>query len=266
MSVRSLISLALLLLTALAASAHDTWLLASRPEVTPGVTLRLDLTSGMTFPTLDYPIKPERVSLARCRLNGQTFEIADRTSSRKSLALRIRLPSAGVATCWVELQPKSLELTPKQVEEYLEEINAPAAVLQSWMKGAGSRRWREVYTKHAKTFVRVGEAAADLLWKRPVGMALELVPEKNPTTLRAGDDFPVRVLKNGSPLADFSVGLVHAGDSRSEFQKTDTEGRVTFRLKGSGKWLLRGTELRQSTKPGTEWESDFTTLTIDARP
>ncbi len=265
MTVRSLISLALILLTTFAASAHDTWLLAQRTEVPRGVTLRLDLTSGMTFPALDFPIKPERVDIARCRLNGKTVDILDRASSPKSLALRIRLPSNGIATLWVELRPKSLELTPKQVEEYLDEINAPAAVMQSWMSAPGPRRWREVYTKHAKTFVKVGEAAADRSWERPVGMALEIVPEKDPTTLRAGDDFPVRVMKNGSPLADFSLGLVSEGNSISEFRKTDAAGRVTFRLKSSGKWLLRGTELRQSRKPGLEWESDFTTLTIEAR-
>ena len=31
----------------------------------------------------------------------------------------------------------------------------------------------------------------------------------------------------------------------------------------AGKWLLRGTELRSSNKPGTDWESDFTTLLFE---
>jgi hypothetical protein len=217
----------------------------------------------MTFPALDYAIKPERVSLARCRLNGKTFEIAARSSAAKSLALRVRLPDAGIATLWVELNPKVLELTPKQVEEYLDELNAPAALRQSWENAGAKKRWREIYTKHTKTFVRVGEGVADHSWAESVGMALEIVPEKDPTALRAGDDFPVRVLKNGSPLPNFSLGIVREGNSFSEFQKTDAEGRVSFRLARSGKWLLRGTDLRQSTKPGTEWQSDFATLTIE---
>lgn len=261
---RSLVVLTLILLIALVASAHDTWLLARRASVPPGAVARLDLTSGMTFPALDYAIKPERVNSARCRLNGKTFDIA-RSSAAKSLALRVRLPDAGIATLWVELKPKSLELTPKQVEEYFDDINAPAQLRQSWMNVGGKKRWREIYTKHTKTFVKVGEALADRSWADPVGMALEIVPEKNPTTLRAGDDFPVRVLRNGSPLPNFSLGIVREGNSLSEFQTTDAEGRVTFRLARSGKWLLRGTELRPSNKPGAEWESDFTTLTIEVQ-
>jgi hypothetical protein len=58
---------------------------------------------------------------------------------------------------------------------------------------------------------------------------------------------------------------VLAGDSHSEFQTTDSEGIASFRIKSAGKYLLRGTNLRPSTKPDLEWESDFTTLTIQVR-
>lgn len=261
---RSFVVSSLILLIAFVASAHDTWLLARRASIPPGTVARLDLTSGMTFPLLDYAIKPERVNWARCRLNGKTIEMA-RSSAAKSLALRVRLPHAGIATLWVELNPKSLELTPKLVEEYFDEINASAELRQSWKNGGGKKRWREIYTKHAKTFVKVGAASADRSWAEPVGMSLEIVPEKDPTTLRAGDDFPVRVLRNGSPLQNFALGIVREGNSLSQFQTTDAEGRVTFRLARSGKWLLRATELRPSSKPETEWESDFTTLTIEVQ-
>jgi hypothetical protein len=35
-------------------------------------------------------------------------------------------------------------------------------------------------------------------------------------------------------------------------------------LDKSGRWLLRGTDLRKSTKPNLDWESDFTTLTVES--
>jgi hypothetical protein len=34
-------------------------------------------------------------------------------------------------------------------------------------------------------------------------------------------------------------------------------------LDKAGRWLLRGTDLRESTKKDIDWESDFTTLTIE---
>jgi uncharacterized GH25 family protein len=258
-------ALFLILILSIASLAHDTWLLPRQAFVAPGTRVLLDLTSGMKFALIDFAIKPDRIDVARCRLNGKTFEIEERTSGAKSLQLSVTLPDPGIATIWVELGPKSLELTPKQVQEYFAELNASRELRQVWASAGKARRWRELYVKHAKTFVAVGANTADESWQQPVGMALEIVPETNPASLRAGDDFPVRVLRNGTPLANFSLGIIREGNTLPRFKTTDAAGRATFRLARPGKWLLRGTDLRQSTKPDTEWESDFTTLTIVAR-
>lgn len=240
---------------------HDTWLLPRRMTVAPGSLVRLDLTSGMAFPTLDHAIAAERVIAARYRLGGKTLELEKRRAAAKSLQFSVNLKETGVATLWVVLKPRALDLKPGVVPEYLDEIGASEEIRQGW-KNSTTKRWREVYQKHAKTFVLVGKPEGDRSWAEPVGMALEIVPEKDPTALRVGDEFPVRVLKQGAPLAGFPVGLVCEGDKHGTLQKTNTEGRVTFKLSKAGRWLLRGTELRKATQPESDWESDFTTLTF----
>jgi len=125
------------------------------------------------------------------------------------------------------------------------------------------RRWRESYVKHAKTLAYVGTAGDDQSWGEPVGTAFELVPEKNPFGLKAGDELPIRVLKKGQPITQLRVNIVLAGQKQGEFQTTDGEGRVSFLIKRAGRYLIRATELRPATKPDLEWESDFTTLTIE---
>jgi len=257
----------LLLSLALAAPAvaHDTWLLPARHAVPAGTTVVLDLTSGMAFPAPETAIKPERISHAACRLAGKTFDIAARSAGPKSLRLKPRLADPGIASLWVELAPKSIELKPDQVKEYLDEIGAAAEVRKVWDEGGKERRWRELYAKHAKTYVRVGEPGADRSWAEPAGMALEIVPEKDPTALRPGDELPLRLLQGGKPLANFPLGLVGEGDSKGLLRATDAEGRVTFPLARAGRWLVRATQLRRSSKPGTDWESDFATLTLEVR-
>jgi uncharacterized GH25 family protein len=111
----------------------------------------------------------------------------------------------------------------------------------------------------------VGDPTSDLSWAAPVGTFLEIVPEKDPTTLKAGDDFPVRVLKDGKPFAGFSLNAVNAGQPKGMTRQTDSDGRVTFRLDAAGRWLLRGTDIRKSTQPDTDWESDFVTLTLEVK-
>ena len=84
--------------------------------------------------------------------------------------------------------------------------------------------------------------------------------------LEADPNLSVVVLKNGSPFPNFPLSLVLEGNKHAEFRATDDQGRVAFKLSRSGRYMLRGTDLRRSTKPDLEWESDFTTLTLHAAP
>lgn len=247
------------------AFGHDTWLVAKQTTIEPGATVSLDLTSGMVFPKNETPIKPERIDQASFRLAGKRVDLSSRNPAPNSLELSFSPTDSGVASIWIALKPRELELTPKQVTHYFEEIDAPASVRKAWATAKRPRRWREIYTKHSKTFVGVGRHESDNSWAEPVGLTLEIVPEKNPVTLRAGDDFPVRVLKAGKPLAGFSLGIVREGNQLKAFSKTDATGRASFKLARGGRWLLRGTDLQKSSKPDADWESDFTTLTIEVR-
>jgi uncharacterized GH25 family protein len=257
---------ALMLAVALStsASAHDTWLIPDLFNLAPKATVTLDMTSGMEFPKLDVGPKPERVESANCRLAGKTFDITNKLAAPNSLQFKAELAEAGVATFWVKLPPRSIELKPEEVKEYLDEVDAPEALRKQWAE-MKEQRWRESYTKHPKTFARVGEPSSDRSWAEPVGMFLEIVPEKDPTGLKAGDDFPVRVLKDGKPFATFSLNAVSAGQTKGETRKTDSEGRVKFRVGTAGRWLLRGTDIRKSNQPETDWESDFVTLTVEVK-
>jgi uncharacterized GH25 family protein len=261
-SLRVSVASSLIVALASCAFAHDTWLIPDRFVVERDSVVNLDLTSGMAFPALDTSIKPERIDRALCRLAGHSFELKEYSAASKSLLFKARLSESGIATMWVELKPKSLVLTTKLVNEYLDEIGASELIRQQWAKAKRPRRWREVYTKHSKTFVRVGEPQSDRSWAEPVGMRLEIVPEKDPTALRVGEELAVRVLKNGAPLPGFSVGIVSTNDAKGNIRKTDAEGRATFRLDRGGRWLVRVTELRKSTQAGIDWESDSTTLTF----
>ncbi len=254
----------LVCLTASAALAHDTWLLPSSMAVAPGGAVTLDMTSGMAFPDPETVVNPDRIAVARCRLAGIVVDIVDLTLAQKLLQLRVRVERPGVATIWAESKSRTLALAPAEVKEYLEEIGATETVGRDWERTPEPRKWRETYTKHAKTFLRVGAPASDNSWAQPTGMTLEIVPEKDPTTLAAGEDFAVRLLLDGRPLAGLSVGIVAAGQKAGRIQKTDAEGRATFHLDRAGWFLLRAVQIARPANPGGEWVSHFATLTVKA--
>jgi hypothetical protein len=242
--------------------AHDTWIAPDRFLVHRGETIALHMTSGMDFPKLDFAIKPDRVARAVVRLGKRSWKMTPRAAAH-SLDFRTPLRAAGVATIAVDLDRKSIELTPAQVTEYLDEIGADADLRHLWSESPEPKRWREIYTKHAKSFVLVDKA--DDSWKEPAGLTLEFVPLENPTSLRAGDALPIRLIESGKPLANFSVGLVHEGDTHGTIVKTDGDGRTTISLPKSGRYMLRATHIRPAHQPDADWISDFTTLTVNVR-
>jgi uncharacterized GH25 family protein len=245
--------------------AHDTWMLPARAEARTGHAVKLLLTSGMAFPESETAIDPARIARGAVRLAGGESPITPQRKSGHALELEAVLARPGVATLWLELHPRTIELDDAQVAEYLAEIGAEDSVRQRWQAMPAPRKWRELYAKHAKTFVRVGGAGDDRSWAVPAGMGLELVPEQDPTTLASGDTLSVRLLRDGAPAAGLAVGLVRQGETDGALKKTDAEGRAAFRLQGEGWWLLRVTDLRPSARLDTEWESHFTTLTVRTR-
>jgi uncharacterized GH25 family protein len=93
-----------------------------------------------------------------------------------------------------------------------------------------------------------------------VGLDLEIVPESDPTLLQPGDALSVVVLSSGHPMPGFTLAATDGRERR--FQRTDAAGRATVRLDRPGRWLLAGTYLRRASRSDADWESDFTTLTL----
>lgn len=256
------IAFAISILYAFPLLGHDTWLMPDRSRVTPGDRVTFDLTSGMGFPALDVAVKPDRLDRTGLRIAGKTEALSTTQPGEKSLRLTVALPQSGVATIWVASKPRQLELQPKQVVEYFEEVGADEAIRREW-EASERKPLRERYRKHAKTFVRVGEPSADRSWSEPAGMTLEIIPERDPTGISVGEEVSFQVLRDGRSVAGFPISSVAAGEKRATTRKTDSDGRVSFQFPRKGWWMLKGTQLRRAADADAEWESHFTTLTFE---
>lgn len=244
------------------ALAHDTWLKPQAFALRSGDVAAFDLTSGHAFPEAEHAIKRERLARAECRVAGKSQRMRAASVQPKSLRLTARLGLEGAAVCAVELKPRTIDLTEEQAAAYLDEIDAPDAIRQAWAAAPQPRRWRETYAKYAKAIVGSGAWQADGAWKLPSGIALEIVPEGNPLSTRAGDELVVRVLRDGVPLAGLALALASAG-TPNIWRRTDAQGRAKFVVPSAGRWIVRGTDLR--SEAAGHWRSRFTTLVFEAQ-
>jgi len=248
------------------AAAHDTWIGPVSAPTRAGATVAVRLTSGGAFPAPEAAPAADRVARATARLAGTSSRLPAPAVEAKTTRFQVHLAAPGIAAIAVALKPRRLELAPDLIHEYLEEIDALESAGALWARRPDPKTWIEVYEKHAKTFVRVGEPSGDDSWKEPVGLVLEILPEKDPTTLSAGGELAIRVLKNGTPLPGLALRAERGPKGTPPLKRrTDASGRAVFPLDREGPWLLAGTELRAAAD-GATWESDFTTLTFLVAP
>ncbi len=99
----------------------------------------------------------------------------------------------------------------------------------------------EIYSRCAKLLLDVGSAGGE---DRAVGMPLELIAERNPYRLAAGEKLPVRLLYQGKPIAGVQITAISKADptKRHNF-RTDAAGRADITLAASGPWLLNAVHM-----------------------
>lgn len=130
---------------------------------------------------------------------------------------------------------------------------------------------RETYSRRAKALVEVGrlDAGDDRRVTTPLGMTLEIVPEKNPYALKPGELFPVRVLYEGKPLPGALVKLTNLEfDARPIATRlSDAAGRASFDVPRTGTWLVNVIWTKRITgDPKADFDTTFSSLTFAFSP
>ena len=158
------------------------------------------------------------------------------------------------ALAWLDLVHPALSEAGIHVIDWREKNNQAASV------------GRERYSKYVKSIVAVG--APDDFYRQPVGFPIEIIPESDPTKLKAGDTLSIRVLFRGRPASDLQIEtawLTPEGKStRKPAGRTDREGRFAVPIGSRGIWKLHTVLMERCQEPSVaDWESFWTSLTFE---
>ena len=99
------------------------------------------------------------------------------------------------------------------------------------------------YIMNAKGLIGVGGKNDG--FSKESGEPLEIVPLKDPTSVKAGDTLPVKVMFQGKPLAKAKVQGTHTGYTGDEKKQwavegdTDSKGIFGVKLTSKGQWMFR---------------------------
>ena len=241
---------------------HDLYLMPQKFHAAVGESILLSTHTGDSFPQSEQGVDPLRLSSLPALPEGSWRILGKATHAT------VPLKTAGAHSFAVWTKPRLLTLEAAKFESYLKEegLRAPMEFRQN--NGETTKMGREMYAKFAKTFVMVGEEGGD--FKQPLGLKIEFVPQSNPASLKPGDELPVQVLYNGTPLADVQVELAFSSSPVAKGQhsilgRTDKTGMIKARIPAAGRVRLHCVQMERVAANTHDWESFWASFTFEVK-
>ena len=178
----------------------------------------------------------------------------------------VRAAVPGVLVIGYHSNPSPVELAAEKFNQYLKEEGLDAIAAQRARRNETGASAHEIFSRCAKSLVLSG-LPSDTQGDRRLGFTLELVAEKNPYALRAGQDLPVQLTYENRPLEGALVVAMNRQNPAEKLTaRTGRDGRVKFRLRPGGMWLVKAVHMVPAPA-GTkaDWASYWASLTFETR-
>lgn len=256
-----------LLIPASASWAHDFWIDPSSFQPQPGQRVTVRLRVGQHF--RGDPVPRDLSLMQRFAViapGGNETPVPGVPGAEPAGFATMTAPGLSLIAYASGRSPVSLDGA--KFETYLAEEGLEAISAWRARKGQSAAPVKEVFSRYAKTFLDVG-GKGGAGFDRVLGLALELIPEKDPTGLLPGAELPVRLLYRGKPLAGVLVtALPHDKPDTRVTARTDAAGRARLRLVQPGEWLVKAVHMIPApADAGADWESFWASLTFEtAKP
>lgn len=100
-------------------------------------------------------------------------------------------------------------------------------------------------------------------FSKPLGMKMEIVPLKNPLSLKAGDSLPLKVFLDGKPAEGASI---NAGGYHKDDMKTDKNGMAEVKIEDSGFQIIAaGIKIPLKDNPNADVLSLSANITFEVK-
>jgi uncharacterized GH25 family protein len=248
--------------------AHDMWIEPATFSPEPGQIVSIKLRVGQELIGDPLPRDPSLIN---------QFVVED-AAGRKPVVGRdganpagfVRVGGPGLLVIGYRSNPSPVEQTAEKFNQYLKEEGLEAIAALRARRNQTNAPVRELFARCAKSLVLSGPAGQlKLQGDRALGFTLELVAERNPYTLGAGEELPVRLTYENRPVAGALVVAMNRMNPAAKISgRTGADGRVKLRLgAGGGMWLIKSVYMAPAAAgAGADWMSYWASLTFDRRP
>ena len=258
----------LLVCSVITTNAHDLFLKFDTYFMRPNSSATVRLLNG-SFRSSEGAVQRDRMRDVSLIAPGGTSHpaAADWRDEGTTSLLNMRTAGAGTYVVGVSTLPREIELRAADFNEYLAHDGLPDTLAERRRNRQLKRDVRERYSKHVRAIFQVGDERTED-YRTPLGYPVEIIPQQNPYSLRAGQTIEVLCTLGGQPLVNqyLQAGRERTGRlSRLTNARTDSRGIARFKLHSAGKWFVKMIHMTPLTNADVDYESKWATLTFEIK-
>lgn len=265
--MKKLTALLLLPLVCSLALAHEFWLQPSSYFTQANSLIRLQLRVGEHFTGDPWEPGASRVTRFQSFLGKKKTDWLPMLESKGLNNLELRFPQEGTHLLALATDSKFISLEAQAFNDYLVEDGLEHALELRKKLGEADGKSREFYRREAATLIQSGERTTEVPFKK-TGFDLQILPEKNPCTMRAGETLRCQIKFKGKPLVNALVRRMNKMGEREATlvtQRTDAKGWVEFSLPSGDIMLSVVWMHRVKGSKEADWQSIWGNLTFGVR-
>jgi len=261
--------------------AHEFWIEPSSFQPETNQILTADLLIGTDYlgsSGIYVPDQIEAFAFLRPKAAGPAGNHSDDQIERQEISGRygdrpagkFNSGAAGLGIILHQTAPiRMVYSSTTKFDDFAREKGFDQAFEQHQRLGLALDKITERYQRFAKSLINVGEpVTAGAGIDRHLGLAIELVAEKNPYQLPPLETMPIRLYASGKPLANAQITVFTRHNPRDvEVAKyrTDQAGRAHFAVLAGRDYLVDSVILRplpEADVGDAMWESLWASLTF----
>lgn len=269
MQRRLAILILLVLAGATALQAHDLFLRLDSFFVEPGSSARIRVLNG-TFSKSENSIDRVRVRDASVVTPTGRVQVdtAEWTVRGDTSTFHVHTRGAGTYVVGASTRPSFIALAAKDFNLYLKDDGIPDVLAARKKDGELEKPARELYHKHVKTMIQVGNTRSEH-FATVLGYPAEIIPLENPYSLKPGATLRVRTLVDGKAAPNQYV--LYGGRTPNEGRieqrnvRSDGDGVARIPLNSAGTWFVKFINMTRVARDTVDYESKWATLTFQVR-
>ncbi len=252
---------AVTLMGSISLHAHDMWIEPTTFQPETGAIVGAKLRVGQDMIGDPIPRSSALINEFIVQDDESRRPLIGRDGSDPAGLLRVAVP--GLLVVGYRSNPSTVEMTGEKFTQYLKDEGLDQILALRASRGQTANGVKEMFSREAKSLIQSGPASA-ATGDRTLGFPLELVAEKNPYALGAGQALPVRLTYESRPLAGALVVAINKDDPSQKLSaRSDKDGRVRLTLPRRGMWLIKAVHMIPAAQGSqAEWESFWASLTF----